>query len=623
VALVFAFAQPYIPAPGQLRKNTGKKAVSIYIDNSFSMETLATEGKLIDAAKKKAAEVAAAYAPSDLFQLMTNDFEGKMHRFTDRDQFLRLVEEVQISPVSKTANEVIIRQNDLRKEATGATMDAYLISDFQKSTHSLTTANPDTTIGWFLVPVEATKVANLFIDTIFFESPVHQAGQSVKLHVRIINAGEEPLEKVPVKLVINGIQKTVSNFAVSGGAMTEVVMPYTENQAGFQYGQVEITDYPIVHDDIFYFSYQVLKAIPILAISESGPNNYLDALFGNDSNIVFTNTPIRQVAYSDLFSQAMIILNSPSEISTGLSQELSRFVNNGGHLVIFPPDNMQVSSLNNFLNQFGMNGYGTVDTSRQRVDRINLESDIYKDVFERGSNGKVSLGENLDLPVVNRHYTIQTDEGTPPEILLELQNKRPFLLTVKGGKGQIYLFTSALESNWSSFPRHSIFVPTMFKMAMLSNPAHPLYHLAGDNVTIEIPADSISESLIFKIKQLNSTFEVIPGISKTGTSTAIQTHDQIRNAGFYQVISGKTEILGLAFNYNRLESKPESFKSGELREQIKRMHGNSMTILSEKNRSLSRQIEQFNQGTPLWKWFVILSLIFIAIEIALIRHLKI
>lgn len=622
-ALVFALAQPYIPAPGQFRKNSGRKAVSVYIDNSFSMETLATEGKLVDVAKKKAVEIAGAYSPSDLFQLMTNDFEGKMHRFTDREQFLRLVEEVQISQVTRRLDEVITRQNDLKKDAGGANMDAYIISDFQKSTGNIGTSSPDTTVAWFLVPVEASATNNLFIDTLFFESPVHQSGQTVKLHLRIINSGTESFEKVPVKLMINGIQKTVSNFAVTAGGMTEVVMPYTENPAGIQYGQAEITDYPVVHDDIFYFSYNVLPSVSVLCINESEPNTYFDALFGNDSSIIFTNTPIRQISYSNLFTQSFIILNSPEDISSGLMTELTRFVGSGGHMAIFPPKKPPYTSYNSMLSGFELPGFGMVDTSRQRIDHINVESDLYSDVFDRGANGKIVLPENIDLPVVNRYYTFVSGMNPASENLLELQNKKPFLASVQFGRGKIYLFNSPCDPTWNGFPKHSIFVPTLFRMAMLSNPVHPLYHLSGENVSIDIPADSIPETLIFKIKQLNSAYEVIPGITKTGTSIAIQTHDQIKSAGFYQVLSGTREITGLAFNYNRLESRLERFTVSDIRDQIRYSKDRQIMIMGEKNHSLTRQIEQINKGTPLWKWFVILTLVFITIEIALIRHFKI
>jgi len=48
--LVFAFAKPYIP--GQNAANAGKQqAISIFVDNSYSMQTLNSEGTLLDEAK--------------------------------------------------------------------------------------------------------------------------------------------------------------------------------------------------------------------------------------------------------------------------------------------------------------------------------------------------------------------------------------------------------------------------------------------------------------------------------------------------------------------------------------------------------------------------------------------
>src|SRR5690606_9952044 len=61
--LVFAFAQPFIPQDQDVAK--GKKAVSIFIDNSFSMSALSQDVALIDKAKIRAREIVEAYAPDD------------------------------------------------------------------------------------------------------------------------------------------------------------------------------------------------------------------------------------------------------------------------------------------------------------------------------------------------------------------------------------------------------------------------------------------------------------------------------------------------------------------------------------------------------------------------------
>jgi hypothetical protein len=620
-SLVVAFAQPFLPASKHQKKITAQRVVSIYIDNSFSMEAVATEGKLLDIAKTKALEIASAYSPSDLFQLVTNDFEGRHQRLVSREEFHKLLEEVQLTAALKALPEVINRQNDLLGEFRKMGKDAYLISDFQKNTASLLQAKPDTNISWFLVPLIAEKRNNLFIDTVFFRSPVHQPGQPVSLQVRIHNASSESLEKIPVKLTVNAVQKAISSFSIAANATTEVTLPFTENASGVQDGQVEIVDYPIVYDDKFYFSYPVLPSIPVLCINEKSENHYLNALF-NDSTILFTNRVIKQLDYSSLFTQALIIINSPEEISSGLMQELNRYIRAGGNLVVFPPVKGPVDSYNAMLSLLNLPGYAGIDTVKQRVAWVNVESDIYNDVFEKNGNGKVVLPENVDLPVVQKHYILLHPTGGVGEALLKLQDNQPFLSVSPVEKGNVYLFSAPADDSWTMFPKHMIFVPTLYKIALLSNPSHPLSYVTGENSNIEIPADSMGESNIYKLKKAESGYEVVPEIRKFGTNISLLTHDQIKDAGFYSVTQGKKLVVGLAFNFNRRESDLGCFTIAELQQQIDRLPVKDIRILKGRKSSLAPEISQIKQGTPLWKLFLILALVFIAFEIALIRLMK-
>ncbi len=621
-SLVVAFAQPFLPSSKQQKNTAGQKAVSIYLDNSFSMDAVATEGKLLDVAKTKATEIATAYAQTDLFQLVTNDFEGRHQQFVNREEFLKLVEDVQVSSSSKTISEIVSRQNDQLLEYHKMGKDVYLVSDFQKNTASLILAKPDSAISWFLVPIVAEKRDNLYIDTLFFLSPVHQPGQPVRLRARIHNSSNESLEKIPVKLIVNSVQKALTSFSVGANSTTEVTLPFTENTTGIQYGQLEIADYPIVYDDKFYFSYPILPSIPILCINEKTENTYLNALFDNDSSIRFSNSQVKQLDYSNLSSNALLILNGPEEISSGLSQELNRYVRAGGNIVIFPPQNGQTKSYNDFLTLFNLSGYLGIDTSRQRIAGINIESAVYNDVFEKNGSGKVVLPENIDLPMVLKHFIIHQEIRSGEEVLLKLQNNHPFLISAPVDKGKVYLFASPANESWTMFPKHTIFVPTLYKIALLSSPGHPLFYPTSENATIELPVDSVSESNIYKIKKMDSGYEVIPEVRKFGTNISLITHDQIKDAGFYLVTRGNKSLAGLAFNYNRKESDLSCYSVKELEQQITRLPVKDIRILREKKSSLTREINQIKQGTPLWKLFIILSLIFIALEIALIRFLK-
>jgi hypothetical protein len=102
-----AFAQPYIPVAQSNAGSNLRNNVDVYIDNSFSMEAGAEKGSLLEEAREKAKEIAGMYKSSDLFRIITNDFEGRHQRYLSREEFLNLVNEIQISPVSRTIPEII------------------------------------------------------------------------------------------------------------------------------------------------------------------------------------------------------------------------------------------------------------------------------------------------------------------------------------------------------------------------------------------------------------------------------------------------------------------------------------------------------------------------------------
>lgn len=116
--LVFAFAQPFLPQTANTVAQ-GSRAVSVYIDNSFSMQARTqNDVQLLDKAKLKAREIANAYGPEDRFQLLTNDFEGKHQRLVGKDEFLANLDEVQLSPNVQTLNKVKMRQQQALNTAT-------------------------------------------------------------------------------------------------------------------------------------------------------------------------------------------------------------------------------------------------------------------------------------------------------------------------------------------------------------------------------------------------------------------------------------------------------------------------------------------------------------------------
>ncbi len=619
--LVLAFSQPYIPSPEQHKQKAGKHAISIYIDNSFSMEALATDGRLIDIAKSKAIEIAQYYQPGDIFQLLTNDFEGRHQRFYSREQFTRLVDDVRLSPVSRSLSAVVRRQNDLMAGNHNIVSNSFLISDFQKSSSDILSIKPDTSCSWYFVPIYPQHRNNLYIDTVSFESPIHRPNQMVRLKVHICNYGKESMEKVPIKLVINKVQKALTSFSVESNSATEIILPYTENGTGIQFGTLELVDYPVQYDDRFFFAYSISQKIPVLCINGTGENQYLNALFRGDSSFHFVNLSDKKLDYTSFGNYNLIILNSLEEFSSGMIQELNEFTNSGGSLVIFPPSNMKPDNYKAFLSSFHLPVPEKVDTNRQPIASIALESDLYKDVFEKSASGKVILPENADFPVAVKYYSQAGNVRDVHEPLLKLLNGQPFLSFTHSGNGKVYLFSVPLDDSWSNFPRHLLFVPTLYQIAYLSNPSRELYYLIGRN-EIMIQSDSLNRNNLLKIIKNNDGTEFIPGPGSLTSGMSILIGDQVKESGLYTLLNDKIPLEGIAFNYDRNESDLRTHSESEIKSQLSRHSVGNIHLLAEKRTSLIKQIQKIDQGTPLWKWFLALTLVFIATEILLIRLIK-
>jgi len=617
--LVFAFAQPFIPTTNK-NATAGLQAVSVYIDNSFSMENVSKNGMLLDEAKKMAREIALAHSQTDLFQLLTNDFEGKHQRLVTREEFLTMLDEVKISPVVKTISEITARQTDVLSKAESKNKKSFIISDFQKSISDFDKIKNDSSIKSILLPVPANQQNNLYIDSCWFDSPVHQLKQAEKLNVRIKNVSENNLENIPVKLFLNNQQKTPTSFSIEPNGSKDIKLSFVLKETGIQQGRIEITDYPVTYDDKFYFSFNVAKNISVTCISlhpegakEDDSKKSIQSLFGKDSLFILNLQDENKIDYSSLATQQVIVLSELKSISSGLAQELNRFVQNGGSLIVFPSADADTSSYKIFLSSLGANFYLRQDTAGTKVDWVNFESEIFSDVFEK-------KGGNLDLPVVHSHYSLSYSNHTSEEVLLKMRNGHSFFSKYSYKKGKVYLSAVPLNAQWSNLAKHAIFVPLMYKIAMNSQPSSELFFTVGKDNSIPATTKLTGEN-IFKIKGENN-FEIIPETKIVDIQPTIFVHDQIKNAGNYNLFAGAENISGISFNYDRKESDLSRYSPNDLISLYEKSNLKNFSLIDAGDKDITKVLADIGQGKKMWKWCILLVLIFLATETALLRLWK-
>ncbi len=611
--LVFAFAQPFIPNSDSTA-NDGTRAVSVFIDNSFSMEGETEAGSLLETAKNRAIDIAMAYEPTDRFLLLTNDFEGRHQRYVSRQEFVQWVQEVEVSPQSHSLREISTRQNDPLKTSGDSRKMSYLVSDFQKSQFDLENFATDTTIAATFVVLERNSPGNLYIDSVWFNTPVRKLRDAEQLNVRIRNAGRERVENVPLKLAINGNQSAVATFAVEPGAASIATLSYINETPGFYAVEVSIEDYPITFDDSWHFGYRVFDKIIVQSLrpENANRNDVLKAVFSSDSVYHYTSATDRSVDYANLANVNLMILNGLTEISTGLSASLVTFVKNGGSLFIIPSAEINADSYNAMLNQLDAGAYLQFRRTELKVKTINLEHPVYKGVFEK-------IPDNPDLPTSSAHFSMSRSLKSGGDDIMAFANGAQFLSTSNSGTGKVYTLAVPIQAEYSNFARHALFVATTLRIAELSqNTAMTNTWISAESY-FTIPAPALQGDAVFKLRKINGQTEVIPQHQLRDGLLEIGPGPDINVSGNYILTLGIDTLCVAGLNYSRSESNLDSYMNEEIKELIRANPDIKAEVFDGNTQSLTRTIAVQQKGTELWKWCLFLVLAFLLLESLLIR----
>jgi hypothetical protein len=615
VCLVFAFAQPFIP--GKSKAILGEKAISIYIDNSFSMESTNKKGTLLENAKEYATEIVNTFNASDKFQLLTNDFEGKHQRFVSKEDFIEQLNEVKISSATKALNDVLKRQQDFLQNSSSKNKRIFLLSDFQKNTSVFSKADIDTSITVSCIPIASSEVSNIYIDSVWFETPVQQFATQQIIHAIIINKSTKDIENGTLKLFINNSQVSLSSFNVSAGNKKDASISFTVKAKGINKGVLKIEDYPITYDDDFYFSFNAQTTINALVINgkETKTSGNFKSLMQNDSLFVYQENSESSIDYSVFAKTDIIVLNELSSLTSGLTSELQKFVSNGGSLVVFPNKKADLESYNTAFQNLQLPQITKLDTVNTKTQSINFEQGLYEGVFDK-------IDQRMDLPKVFEHFEFTKTTNSNSQSLVLLQNGQ-FLISLNPlGSGKIYLFSIPSDESCSNLLKHALFVPTLIKMSILSLKPSPIYYKTAVNEAIVLNTTSNFSDKPLHIIKDDKKVDVIPKHRLMNNATTLFTQNQITEAGHYEVFENTSSMKDLAFNFDRKESDMNFMTKNDLQKQIDEKGLKNIQIIEPNEKTLTNALQEVNDGKKLWKLFLILALIFLAAEILIIRLFK-
>ena len=515
-----------------------------------------------------------------------------------------------ISAANRKLDQIISRQKDVFLKEPNSRKTIYLISDFQENVLPEGTIAPDSTVVTRLVRLNSNPQPNISVDSVWFTSAIHKPGDTEKLIVRLRNNSDEDAVNIPVKLLINKQQKALGSMTIKPRSTESDTLSFSGLQPGWQEGELEITDFPVIFDDQFFFSFNVQKSLPLLIINGTGENEYLNSVYRSDPFFKVNNAAAGNINYSGLADYPLIILNEVAQISEGLGQQLNIHVRRGGSLIVFPDLGNDQTALQKFLQSAGTDVPVQVVSAEGKVSDINLPHPVFKGVFE-------NIPQKIDLPLVKKYLRYSSRNNTNRQNLLEMPGKIVFFSEYRAGAGKIYLSAVPLNAETSNFARHSVFVPIMYQTALLSLQDQNLFHKLNREQVIELPKISLNSNQTLKLRK--EKFEAIPDLRQNENLSQLYIADQIKQSGNYQLLKNDSLLSVLSFNDAGTESDMTFASDDQIQEVFPQQ---KIDLLNTDPGSLKNAIKSINQGTSLWKVCLILALVFFAAEILLIRFYK-
>lgn len=607
--LVLAFAQPFIPQSDAVK--AGRKAVSIFIDNSFSMAALSEDVPLVEKAKQRARELVKAYTIEDRFQIITNDFEGRHQRLLSQEEALALIDEIELSPASRKLSMVLSRQQQALATADTDIRLAYQISDFQRQVTDLASVR-DTSVDLSLVPLQSVQERNVAIDSAWFEAPLPLLNQNNTLLLRLRNYSTEAVDNVRLSLQYEGQSKPEGVLSIPAGGERIDTVNLMVQKPGFQQVELKITDYPVQFDDRYFISFRVAEKLPVLAISEGQSNRYLAAALSGLRVFDASFSASKAIDYAKLSTYQLIVLDGLPDISSGLAAELRQYVEGGGNVLVFPPKEARLESYRTFLAAMPANELLAYEQQERTVGWLNSDEFVFRDVF-------LNQRDNLRLPVSQGNFKLSQFSARKEEQLMRYRDGSTYLAKFQVGKGNFYLCAAPLDEKINNLTQNAeVFIPMLYRMAISAGKTRPLAYTIGRDELIASEQSVANAEQIYKLRGPDDEF--IPEQRSIGNRLMISVNAQIPKAGYYDLFLNRdTTLDNFAFNYSRLESDLSCYRAADLAAQL----DERIKIIDTGNDlAIGSTVAEQQQGIVLWRWAIALALLFLAIEVLLLRFWK-
>ncbi|MWB94716.1 hypothetical protein GON26_10100 [Flavobacterium sp. GA093] len=573
---IIAFAQPFFEAKDH--KNASNE-MYIILDNSFSMQAKGKKGELL----KRAVQELLENTPENAqFSLLTNT---ENYWNTDIKSVRTDLQNLKYSATPFELSSILAK---VKAHKSAHKKDIVIITDAvglaEKDVQNIDSEEKP----YFLIS-EAEQKNNVSIDSVFINQTLENF---YEISVNLSAYGED---FTPVSTALYNQNKLIAKTIINFDSKKKKIN-FTIPKEAF-HGYVSIEDNGLVYDNKLYFSISKTKKTNVISIGNPEKSNFLSRIYTSDE-FNYNNFSISGLDYNSVEKQNTIILNELEDIPQALQTTLKAFVQKGGNVVVIPSEKSSVSNLNTFLGNFGKIQFQNLETKSKLITQINFDHPLFSGVFEN----KIT---NFQYPKTNSSFTISSAYPA----VLSYEDQSVFVTTIQNPVSGVTVFSAPINSVNSNFQQSPLIVPLFYKLAQNNQKTGVNALTIGNNQPYFVDV-LMNKDAILEVKGNDDSF--IPIQQILNNKVKLTFNDLPESAGNYSVFDRKEWVENLSFNYKRSESDLSQVNTNVV----------SDFKTADTISTIFNTLQTERTDSQIWKWFVIFALLFLALEMAIIKFVK-
>ena len=574
--VILAFSQPFFEAKDS--KNATNE-MYIVLDNSFSMQAKGKKGELL---KRAVQELLENTPETAQFSLLTNT-----ENFWNTD-IKASKNSLQNLKYSATPFELSSIMAKIKAHKSAHKKDIVIITDAvglaEKDVKKIDTEEKP----YFIIP-EAEQKNNVSIDSVFINQTLENF---YEIGINLSAYGED---FKPISMALYNQKKLIAKTIINFDSKKKKIN-FTIPKEAF-HGYVTIEDNGLTYDNKLYFSISKAKKTNVISIGEPEKSNFLSRIY-TSAEFNYSNYSISSLDYNSLEKQNTIILNELIEVPQALQTTLKAFVSKGGNLVVIPAEKSSISNLNTFLGNFGKILFKNLENKDKLITKINFDHPLFSGVFEN----KIT---NFQYPKTSKSFDISSAYPA----VLSYEDQSVFVTMIQNPVSGITVFSAPINTTNSNFQQSPLIVPLFYKMGQNNQKTGVNALTIGNNQPYFVDV-LLSKDAILEVKGNDDSF--IPIQQILNNKVKLTFNDFPETAGNYSVFDKKESVENLSFNYKRSESDLNQINTNVV----------SDFKTADTLSTIFNTLQTERTDSQIWKWFVIFALLFLALEMAIIKFVK-